>query len=349
MLHPCPAPRRAIRNLLRGFLFLGLALNLSALRADEPAKKPELPAAIEKVAPENVADLKVIQNQVKKVLEKVIPCTVGVQLGGSSGSGVIINSDGFVLTAGHVSGKPGQDCILIFADGKKVKGKTLGQNKGIDSGMIKIVEPNKDDKDGKWPFVEMGNSADLKKGQWVIATGHPGGFKPGRTPVVRVGRVLEATKDVIRTDCTLVGGDSGGPLFDMNGKVVGIHSRIGGTLQNNFHVPVDTYRVTWDRLAKSESWGGFLSGRDNEPYLGIQLDVDNKKACKITGITENSPASKAGLKAGDIIAKFDGRPLGEADDLTIVLRNKKPGDEVNLEVKRGDETVTLKLTLGKRS
>src|SRR5205807_1727365 len=97
-------------------------------------------------------------------------------------------------------------------------------------------------------------SADLKKGQWVITVGHPGGFRPDRSPPVRLGRVIESTKSLVRTDCTIVGGDSGGPLFDMTGKVVGIHSRIGAPLSANIHVPVDTYRDTWDRLVKGEVW-----------------------------------------------------------------------------------------------
>src|SRR5262249_34378556 len=158
--------------------------------------------AVEKPAPENLADLKAIQGQVNKVLDKVIPCTVGVVVGGASGSGVIIDKDGTVLTAGHVSGKPGQEGILILHNGKTVKGKTLGQNVGIDSGMIKITD------EGPWPFVEMGSSADVKKGEWVISCGHPGGYKKGRSPVVRLGRVLDTTNSTIRTDCTLVGGDS---------------------------------------------------------------------------------------------------------------------------------------------
>jgi serine protease Do len=340
---PVLSPRRQVRTLL-GLLLLGLFANLPAARADEPEKEPELPPALIKVAPENIEDLKAIQTQTKKVVEKVLPCTVGIVVNGASGSGVIVDAEGHVLTAGHVSGKPGQDCTLIFQDGKKVKGKTLGQNKGIDSGMVKIVE------EGKYPFIEMGTSKDLKRGQWVIAVGHPGGFKPGRAPVVRLGRILDATNTLIRSDCTLVGGDSGGPLFDMNGKVIGINSRIGSTLQDNVHVPVDTFSETWDRLAKGDSWGGggFLPSRDNEPYLGLQLDVDNKKACKVLEVNENSPASKAGLMAGDVILKFDGRPVGDTDDLSIVLRNKKPGEEVKVEVQRGDDKMTLKLTIGKK-
>src|SRR5438067_1202115 len=150
----CPPHGRLFRGLLGGLLLLGI---VSLSRADEVARKSDLPPAVEKPAPENVADLRAIQTQVNKVLDKVVPCTVGIVVGGSSGSGVIIDKEGTVLTAGHVSGKPGQDCTLIFHDGKRVKGKTLGQNKGIDSGMIKIAE------EGNWPHVEMGNSADLKK------------------------------------------------------------------------------------------------------------------------------------------------------------------------------------------
>src|SRR5262249_46582566 len=203
--------------------------------ADDAKPEVKLPAVLDKVAPENIEELKAIQLQVRKVLEKAIPCTVGIRIGAAQGSGVIVSKDGYVLTAGHVSGTPGKDCTLVLPDGKTVKGKTLGVNRGIDSGMIKIVEER------EWPFVEIGKSADLKAGQWCIATGHPGGYKNGRSPVVRVGRILTPGKSAITSDCTLVGGDSGGPLFDMSGRVIGIHSRIGGSITSNVHVPVDTY------------------------------------------------------------------------------------------------------------
>src|SRR5262245_30172216 len=106
--------------------------------ADEPkTTEIKVPAALEKSAPENIEDLKAIQQHVKKILEKLIPCTVGVRIGGSQGSGVIVSKDGYVLTAGHVSGQPGRDVVLVLHDGKTVKGKTLGLNRAIDSGLIK--------------------------------------------------------------------------------------------------------------------------------------------------------------------------------------------------------------------
>src|SRR5205085_588832 len=135
----------------------------------------------------------------------------------------------------------------------------LGQDKGIDSGMIKITES------GTYPHVEMGDSKTLQKGQWVVSLGHPGGFVPGRTPVLRLGRIIMNNDSLIQTDCTLVGGDSGGPLFDLDGKVVGIHSRIGPGISFNIHVPVATYRDKWDDLVAGKSMGDNRFARQSNP------------------------------------------------------------------------------------
>lgn len=345
-----PQPHHPACRSFLPFLFLLLTvagltgLTVSPAVADDP--KPfeiKAPGVFDKSAPEGVEDLKAIQEHVRKVLDKVIPCTVGVRIGSAQGSGVIVSKDGLVLTAGHVSGTPGKDCVLVLPDGKTVKAKTLGCNRGIDSGMIKILDEK------EWPFVEMGKSADLKPGQWVIATGHPGGFKAGRSPVVRLGRVLNVSRSALTTDCTLVGGDSGGPLFDMQGRVIGIHSRIGGSITSNVHVPVDTYRDTWDKLVKGENIGSGSIGSTNtsEAWLGVQADLDAKN-CTISQIVKDSPAEKAGLKPNDVVLKFDGQKIESFDELAGLIKKKKAGDEVTLDVKRGDETVKLKVTLAKR-
>jgi serine protease Do len=189
----------------------------------------------------------------------------------------------------------------------------------------------------------MGESAMLQPGQWVVATGHPGGYQKGRSPVVRLGRIVESNKNVIRSDCTLVGGDSGGPLFDMQGKVVGINSRIGGSLNTNFHVPVDTFTRTWERLAEGKEWGGTL-GSSALTWLGTEVDK-NPNECKVQRIYQKSPAEKAGLKPNDIIVKFDGKKIEAADDLQVLLKRKKPGDEVTIEVMRDGAPLSLKATL----
>src|SRR5262249_54284471 len=155
---------------------------------------------------EGLEDLKALQAATKAVLKKTMPATVGLVIGQNAGSGVIVNEEGYILTAGHVSGEPGKDAIILLPDGTRLKGKTLGRNDGIDSGMIKIT--SKPPKGGKWPHAEMGDSSKVKENQWVVAIGHPGGWRKGRTPVVRLGRVLRTDKSSIQTDCPLVGGDS---------------------------------------------------------------------------------------------------------------------------------------------
>jgi serine protease Do len=352
-------------TLLRSFLFplftAAALVCLSETRADDAkttvpiltlpdkSKDKPLPAAFSKGNPENLDDLKAIQKHVQELVAKVNPCTVCLRVGQSSGSGILISADGLILTAGHVSGEPGRDMTVIMPDGKTHKGKTLGGNGTIDSGLVKITE------EGRWPFVEMGKSADLKKDDWCVVTGHPGGFKPGRSPVVRLGRILEVNDKgdakYIRTDCTLVGGDSGGPLFDMQGRVIGIHSRIGGSITANIHVPVDTYRETWDRLVKGERWGGGI-GRpvrpgQGEPDFGFKLEPSDK-TCKIGEVLKDSPAEKAGLKTGDVIVKFDGKEATTAAALLEEFKKKKPGDEVTFEIQRDKDTMTLKIVVGRK-
>jgi serine protease Do len=301
------------------------------------AQADSKPAALDKPVPQDVQDLRAIQQQVKKVLAKAVPCTVAVRIGNAFGSGVIVSKDGYVLTAGHISAEPDRNVTLIFSDGRRVKGKTLGSNQEIDSGMIQITE------EGEWPFVEMGDTSKLKKGDWCITLGHPDGYKPGRSPVLRLGRVLAMSKKSIRTSCPLVGGDSGGPLFDLDGKVIGIHSRIGNLLSYNIHVPVDTYRSTWDRLVNGEVWGG-----PTGPYIGVVLNPDAKE-CVIAEVEKDSPAEKADLRPGDVVLRFGKNKVEDLEDLISMIRKRKPGEEVSLEVRRGDEVKNLKVVIGKRT
>jgi serine protease Do len=195
----------------------------------------------------------------------------------------------------------------------------------------------------------MGKVTDLKNGQWCVAIGHPGGFRKGRTPVVRLGRVLFHNENMLRTDCTIQGGDSGGPLFDLDGKVIGIHSRIGGPVTANIHVPVDTYRDTWDRLAASEVWGsGIGDSRTGVPFLGVEFDQEARE-CIIAKVLPGTGAEKAGIRAGDTVVRFDTHAVAGADDLVHLVSKKHAGDRVTIEVQRDDEIVKLRVTLGRRA
>jgi len=292
--------------------------------------------------PEDVAELKALQAKVKAVVDKCSPATVGVLIGSGAGSGVIVSDDGLVLTAAHVSGEAGHDCTLVLQDGKRVRGKTLGTNDRNDSGMIRITD--KGPNDGKWPFLKVAKSADLKKGQWVVSLGHPGGYKKERPPVARLGRMQTVNKDLLRTDCTLVGGDSGGPLFNLDGDVVGIHSRIGLTLNQNIHVPADAFKAEWDQLVRGDEIGKPVKPTPVE--FGVEFD-DKAKTARLAEVYESSPAAEAGLQTGDEIVKFDGLKIVTADDVRKRLLRRKPGDIVKIEVLRDDETMTFSVTLAR--
>jgi serine protease Do len=319
----------------------------------EAASRPDRPASVD--------ELKAIQQQVRAVTDHVIPVTVCLQVGGASGSGVIVSEDGLILTAGHVvSGKPGRPLTVVLSDGTRVKGKVLGFDPKIDSGMAQITDPAPG---GKWPYAEVAPSKDVKGGQWVIATGHPGGYKKDRPPVVRVGRVGTPTftqpdgVSFLQTDCALVGGDSGGPLWDMKGRVIGIHSRIGGEIAQNLDVPSDRYEEHWKALAAGDVLGV-------SPYLGVKMAEDAKE-CKLGGVTQRSPADQAGLKVGDVITEFAGTEVHTYDDMVKLLKQQKPYAEIEVKVERAakvkavadddeedakpkTETVKLKVTIGWR-
>lgn len=326
---------------MRTFLAAVLSLSIGI-----PLAFAQTPAALDKPVPESVRDLEEIEAHVQKLVSKVMPATVCLRIGNAQGSGVLIDRDGRILTAGHVSGEAGREATIIFPDGRRARGKTLGANNGIDSGMVLLTDVV------EFTHVEMAKSADLKKGQWCLSLGHPGGYKPGRPPVVRLGRIQSFDRNAIVSDCALVGGDSGGPLFDMQGRVIGIHSRIGGKVSSNVHVPVDTYRDTWAKLTAGEVWGSpfpFLDFlKPPEPYLGLRA-LEEKKLLRIEAITPGSPADKAGLKINDVILQIDNRPFTRIDEFADFLRTKRPGNQIQLQVQRGNETITAAVTLGKRA
>jgi len=324
---------------------LCLSIGAGSLAAQET--KAEEPTRLEKLLsgepPETIQDLKAMQERFRSLATKLVPCTVGLRVGGAQGSGVIISEDGYVLTAGHVSGQAGRTVTVILHNGKQLKGKTLGGDFELDAGLIKIEDK------GEWSYAEMGKSKDLGRGQWCVSIGHPGGYRPERSAPVRVGRILDNRASGIRTDCMLVGGDSGGPLFDTQGKIIGINSRIGASARSNLHAPIDAFIKGWDRMVKGETWGGNQQSSGptrGGPWLGVTSDPNADNA-KIGRVSENSPAAKAGIKAGDIITRFDGKDINSFQDLSRLVKQKKPGDEIEVAVLRADQTLKLKLKLEK--
>jgi serine protease Do len=300
----------------------------------------EAPAATAAVlqarAPRNAADLKLIQSQLQRVIQRCMPATVSVEVRGAAGSGVIVDKDGLVLTAAHVVGRAGRRGWVELPDGRRLRATSLGANHDVDAGMMKIDSPPPD-----LPFVPISQRGELAPGEWVVTIGQPGGIIEDRAPPVRFGRVLFRGDGILCTDCELVGGDSGGPLFDMRGQVVGIHSSIGPLVTHNFHVPVTSFRKSWDRLLAGEVWGGQHDQHDEDrPILGLSGRAENGR-CLITQVFPGLPADKAGVKVGDIVTSIDGRQISTFDELARIVFFKKAGDKIELKIDRAGESVTV--------
>jgi serine protease Do len=198
--------------------------------------------------------------------------------------------------------------------------------------------------EGKWPHVEMGNSADLRAGQWCLAMGYPVTFDRGKSPSVRIGRIQRNNTTAIVTDCTIMGGDSGGPLFDLDGKLIGVGSRCDNRLPINIHVPINCYRDYWDRLADGED---FDSQNEEVAYLGVRPDEESEEV-RIIEVYEDTGAERADIRVGDVIVQFGDVLVDDANELVRLIRRQKPGDTVNVVVRRDEEQVELSVTLGKR-
>ncbi|VTR96703.1 serine protease do : PDZ/DHR/GLGF domain protein OS=Pirellula staleyi (strain ATCC 27377 / DSM 6068 / ICPB 4128) GN=Psta_3927 PE=4 SV=1: Trypsin_2: PDZ_2 [Gemmata massiliana] len=360
------APRSARWAVCFGLL-IAAAFAASSTAADPEAKWD--PART--TQPEDLAELKSLQTTVKKVVDKCSPATVAVLYGASAGSGVIVSEDGLVLTAAHVirdyelpkkgslEGRAlpftaGKEVTIRLPDGDTVEGKTLGINEGIDSGMVQITGKKSKKgtwpKDGKWPFLPVAKSGALQKGTWVVSLGPPNGPRDGRPPVARLGRIQGSTKSILRTDCTLVGGDSGGPLFDLNGNVIGIHSRIGLPISQNIHVQADQFKNDWDKLVAGEwidqpkptkSGGG--------AYIGVVFPDDDEEDAWLKEVEEEGPAGRGGLKVGDTITKFNNDVVKSVKVFRKQMESAKPGDQVRITVRRGATILTLPVTLTKRA
>jgi serine protease Do len=219
-------------------------------------------------------------------------------------------------------------------NGKRVSGVTLGKMNDDDYGLIKITT------EGTYPFAPMGKSKDMKEGTPCIATGHPGGYQSGRPPVVRFGTFLNATRNALRTTCVIEQGDSGGPLFNLDGLVIGIHSRISSGQSQNFHIPIDFYTDSWDRLLAGKEWPAGIGIRGED---GTQ---DGTKGCTVLSLESEMGAAKAGIQVGDLITSANATQVEGIRDLQAALSKSSDGDEVEVELLRDSKKVAMKVKLG---
>jgi serine protease Do len=288
-----------------------------------------------------VSQMKEMEGKVKKLVTTNMPAVVsliGEKVPGA-GSGVVVSADGLILTAGHVTA--GNDTmIVVFPDGRQAKCKVLGADYTRDVGLAKIIEP------GKYPFAELGDSDKLQTTTIVIALGHPGGYDVRRTPPARIGRISDRNAGgFLVSDCTLIGGDSGGPLFDLEGKVVGIHSSISESLSYNRDAPVNAAKVSWEKMLKGERWGK-VPGERRSPFgpkntgkavLGAVFETSGTGATALKEVLPKSPLEAAGVLAGDVILRIGGEPMATSEAVAAKIAKSRPGDRLALLYRRGGE------------
>ena len=262
------------------------------------------------------------------------------------GSGFILSSDGYVMTNAHVV-EGADEVIVTLTDKREFKAKIVGADKRSDVAVVKI------DATGL-PAVKVGDVNRLKVGEWVIAIGSPFGLDN----TVTAGIVSAKQRDTgdylpfIQTDVAINPGNSGGPLINMRGEVVGINSQIysrsGGFQGISFSIPIDEATRVSEQLR--------ISGKVTRGRIGVQIDQVTKDVAEaiglgkvqgalVRGVESGAPAEKAGIEAGDIITKFDGKPIDKASDLPRMVGNVKPGTQVTVTVFRRGASKDLSVTI----
>ncbi|WP_437228407.1 S1C family serine protease [Planctomicrobium sp. SH661] len=306
--------------------------------ADAQENREPLPEAFSRSVPTSVEDLKAIQTHVVQLVPQLTECTVNLRIGRAQGSGVIVSADGLILSAAHVTGPPGKPVLIVTSDGKEYEGRTLGRNTTLDGSMVRIESSRKD-----WPHRRLSEES-IRPGDWCLTLGHPGGYQRDRGLVLRLGRVIEENDWLIQTDCELVGGDSGGPLFNMRGDVIGINTRIGESTKYNFHVPQSAFSRDWSRM---------LAGEDFKSHSGAYLGIggrpaDSGEGLLIQVVEPGTPAERDGLKQGDVLLSFQNVPVADIDQLIGLVGEEPPGRSVSIRISRNGEEKELSVRLGMR-
>ena len=274
--------------------------------------------------------------------------------GGGLGSGMIYRSDGLILTNAHVV-RGANTVKVTLSDGREFKkAEVLGRDERTDIAVVKIPATN-------LPVVKLGDSKEVNVGDWAIAVGNPFGLDHTLTVGVisAKGREIDLARngdtrtDYLQTDASINPGNSGGPLLNINGLVIGVNNAIysesGGNQGIGFAIPVNTARFVADQLAKN--------GKVRRGYLGVSISSAEDKGAafgldpNLKGVlvekveNPNTPGGKAGLKAGDVITKFNGETVTKPNELQRLVGSSEVGSQATMTVVRGDQTLTLRATL----
>ncbi len=297
-------------------------------------------------SPESIAAI------ASRVLPSVVSISTRSRSGAGTGTGFVIRSDGYILTNNHVVENVvrGGSLSVSFNDGKVVRGKIVGVNPAYDLAVIKVTRSGV-------PALQFGNSDNVQVGDTVIAIGSPLGLSGTVTSgiISAKNRAVTAGADqgessfinALQTDAAINPGNSGGPLVDRTGAVVGVNTAIAtlgsfsgqtGSIGLGFAIPINQARRTAEELIKT--------GKSSYPILGVSVDTTySEGGALITSISPNGPADNAGIEEGDIIIKLGNRTITNPDELIVAIRDKAPGDEVSITLKRDGVTKVVKATL----
>ena len=270
----------------------------------------------------------------------------------SLGSGFIISSDGYILTNNHVVDHADKVTVRL-QDRRTLTAKVVGTDPTYDIALLKV------DAGGSLPTVSIGDSRSLKPGQWVLAIGSPFGFDYTVTQgiVSAVGRNLgqrdQPYTSFIQTDVPINRGNSGGPLFNLQGQVVGINSQIysntGDYMGVSFSIPID---VAMNAVGQLKTKGYVSRGMLGVSVSSVNDDIvkafklDNGTGAAVADVTPDSGAAKAGIQSGDIILAYNNHTLQQASDLPPLVGMTKPGSKVPVEILRNGKKQTLEVTIG---
>ena len=335
-------PSRWLAGVVAGVVLLAAGFGISQA-IDNDSGDPSgagIPAAGQ--APIAAAPAPSGEEPAAAVAKALLPTVVEIRHGSGVGSGFVYDKNGYIMTAAHVI-DGAEDVEVRLYDGTKLEGRVVGTDDLNDVGVVKV------DRTGL-AAAPLAVGQELQVGQLAIAIGSPFGLNETVTAgiISSTDRVLDDGREVIQTDAPINPGNSGGVLADRQGRVIGINSAIRPGAGSNGNVGIG-FAVPIDLAAKSAT--AIVQGRPIQTgYLGVSMAdaPGNQDGAVIQEVTPDSPASRAGLRAGDVVTSIDGQAVQSNSELVAAIRGHKPGDKVTLGVTRGGNETTITATLTQR-
>ena len=268
----------------------------------------------------------------------------------SLGSGFIIDPSGIIVTNNHVIGN-GEDIKITLHDNTELKAKVLGRDTRVDIAVLKV------DIGRKLPSVQFGDSDDVRVGDWILAIGNPYGLGGSVSAGIISARARDINvgpfDDFLQTDAAINRGNSGGPMFDLSGKVIGINTAIFSPTGSNVGIGFAMPSALVEPVIKQI----IQYGKSRRAWMGVKIQTMTKEIAQSLGLKEpkgalilevndNGPAEKAGLKEGDVITSINGQPVSNMRKLPRIVAEKQIGEKINVEYMRGGKTLTTTATLG---